>query len=71
MGANLDVARKMREPAHRVANVISLSAAISACNAADRWEQALTLLHKMRESSLAANVVSLSAAISACDKEGQ
>ena len=47
------------------ANVISFSAAISACEKGEQWEQALALLHKMHETSRASNVISLSAAISA------
>ena len=50
------------------ANVISLTAAISACEKGGQWEQALRLLHKMSEIDVIANVISLAAAISAHEK---
>ena len=61
---------KMRET-DIIADVISLSATIPACEKQDRQEQALTLPRKMRETSFSANLISLSVAISARDKERQ
>ena len=50
------------------ATVISFSSAIAACWKGGRREQAVALLHKMRESGITANVISRRAAIST---EGQ
>ena len=64
---------KMRDT-DMVADVISSSAATSACKKEDQWEQALTLLHRMRRTGMTADVISLStnhAAISACEEEAQ
>ena len=52
-------------------NVISYSAAISACEKGGRWEQAVSLLDEMREAGVLPNVVSFNAAISACEKGGR
>ena len=54
-----------------IANVISFSAAISACEKAAQCDQALALFHRMRETGLTADVISFSTAISACEKGGQ
>ena len=40
-----------------IANAISFSAAISACEKVEQWEQALALLHNMRETGLTAYVI--------------
>ena len=40
-----------------IAIVISFSAAISACEKVEQWEQALALLHNMRETGLTAYVI--------------
>ncbi|CAE7428869.1 unnamed protein product [Symbiodinium sp. KB8] len=50
------------------ADVISYSAAISACEEEAQWQAALQLLQDLRSSYLVANVVALTAAISACTK---
>merc|ERR1712151_1120289 len=52
-------------------DVISFSAAISACEKGGQWERALSLLEEMRDMSVTRNVISFSAAISACEKGGQ
>ena len=51
-------------------DVISYSAAISACEKAGQWE-ALSLLREMPAAGLRPNVVSYNAAISACEKAGR
>ena len=81
MGAGSDVARKMREPAHMVDNVISLiadisvcdclntfSAIISMCEEVGQRRKALTLLDRVHETDIMANVISFSAVISACEE---
>ena len=50
-------------------NVVSHSAAISACEKGKHWEGALGLLQKMLHRSLTRNVVSHNAAVSACEKD--
>merc|ERR1739841_325877 len=60
----------MRE-ADLVPDVISYSAAISACEKGGQWQVALGLLATMQEAALVPNVISYSAAISACEKCGQ
>eukprot|EP00973_Karenia_brevis_P041471 5737772-Karenia_brevis.AAC.1 len=52
-------------------DVISCSAAISACKKGGQWEHALSLLQKMRKTGMTCNVISFSAAISACEKGAQ
>jgi pentatricopeptide repeat protein len=52
-------------------NVISFSAAISACEKGGQWQRALALLDEMRAKGVAPDVISFSAAISACEKGGQ
>ena len=52
-------------------DVISFSAAISACEKGGRWEQALSLLKEMLDAGVALDVISFSAAMSACEKGGQ
>eukprot|EP00973_Karenia_brevis_P057172 7954428-Karenia_brevis.AAC.1 len=49
-------------------DVISFSAAISACEKGGQWQWART---EMRRESLHVDVISFSAAISACEKEGR
>ena len=49
-------------------NVVSWSAAISACEKGKQWEGALGLLQEMVHQLLTPNVVSWSAAISSCEK---
>ena len=50
------------------ANVLSFSAAISACEKGGEWEQASKLPDTMIGSGMIANVISFSAVISACEK---
>ena len=50
------------------ANMISFTAAISACEKGEQFERALVLLHKMREGGTIADVITLSVAISAYDE---
>jgi len=52
-------------------NVISYSAAISACEKGGQWQEALKLFREMSEKGIQPNVISYSAAISACEKGGQ
>ena len=52
-------------------DVISFSAAISACGAGGQWERALSLLEEMRTRGVEPNVYSFNATISACEKAGQ
>ena len=52
-------------------DVISYSAAISACEKGGEWQRALELLDAIRRRGLAPNVISYSAAISACEKGGE
>jgi pentatricopeptide repeat protein len=52
-------------------NVISYSAAISACEKGGQWEQALELLREMDSRGIQPNEVSYNAAISACEKGDQ
>ena len=54
-----------------VPNVITFSAAISACEKGGQWERALSLLTEMRAQGVEPNVISFNAAISACDKGAQ
>ena len=49
----------------------SLSAAISACENAAKWEEAVQLLHKMTEKGIGPDVICYSSVISACEKGGQ
>ena len=49
-------------------DVVSHSAAISACEKGKHWEEALRLLQKMLHRSLTPGAVSHNAAISACEK---
>ena len=44
----------------KTANMIIFSASISACERGGQWEQALTLLHKMRENSMMSDVITCS-----------
>ena len=52
-------------------DVISYSAAISACEKGGQWERALELLEGMRERGIEPDVISYSAAISACARASQ
>ena len=49
-------------------NVISLSAAISACEKGQQWQQALGLLALVQQTCILPGVISYSAVISACVK---
>ena len=46
-------------------DVISFSAAISACEKVERWQRALSLLDDMRRAGVTLDVISFSAATSA------
>ena len=52
-------------------NVISFNAAISSCEKAEQWQQALFLFQTMRNAKIQPNVISYNAAISSCQKGGQ
>ena len=60
----------LQEMVHKLltSNVVSWSAAISACEKGKQWETALGLLQKMVHQLLTPDVVSWSAALSACEK---
>ena len=47
-------------------NVISCSAAVSACEKGQQWQQALGDLAVMQQAAVLPNVISYAAAISAC-----
>merc|ERR1712054_276066 len=49
-------------------DVISFSAAISACEKDGQWEKALQMLDEIQQRRLEPNVISFNAAISACEK---
>ena len=49
-------------------DVVSWSAAISACEKGQQWERALGLLEEVMHELLTPNMVSWSAATSACEK---
>ena len=51
------------------ANVISFTADISAYAKGEQWEQALTALHKVRETGVTAYMIRCTV-IPACDKAG-
>ena len=52
-------------------NVISFSAAISACEKGRQWKQGLSLLSEMRKAGMPPDVISFSATISECVKGRQ
>jgi pentatricopeptide repeat protein len=52
-------------------NVITMNAAISACEKGGQWKKALALLDSMPDLGLQPNVITMNAAISACEKSGQ
>jgi pentatricopeptide repeat protein len=52
----------------RVRNVVSYNAALSACKAAARWEEALELLARMERDGPPPDIVSYSTAAAACQK---
>ena len=52
-------------------DVITFSAAISACERGANWEQALALLAEMRERGLACDITVFSAAVNACEQGAQ
>ena len=54
-----------------VPDVISYSAAISACEKGGEWQKALKLFEAMLKATVAPNVFSYNATISACEKGGQ
>ena len=61
----LELLEEMRERGLKP-DVISCSAAISACEKGGKWQSAVELLEEMRERGLKPDVISCSAAISAC-----
>ena len=54
-----------------IPDVVSFSAAISACEKGKQWEAALGLLQEMVHQLLTPGVVSFNSAISACEKGKQ
>eukprot|EP00434_Breviolum_minutum_P025667 symbB.v1.2.022682.t1/scaffold2025.1/size93651/5 len=52
-------------------NIITFSAAISACEKAGEWRSALNILWEMKGRKLSADTIACSAAISACEKAAQ
>ena len=52
-------------------NVVSFSAAISACEKGSQWERGFHLLERMPQAKCAPDQVSLNALISACEDSGQ
>ncbi len=52
-------------------DVVSFTAAISACEKGKQWEGGLVLLPEVAHELLALNVGSFSAAIGACEKDKQ
>eukprot|EP00973_Karenia_brevis_P034680 4785837-Karenia_brevis.AAC.1 len=52
-------------------DVISFSAAISACEKGGQWQRVAPLLNEMRSRGLSPDVISFNGAISACKKGGQ
>eukprot|EP00438_Fugacium_kawagutii_P031975 Skav234152 [mRNA] locus=scaffold2592:207880:209484:+ [translate_table: standard] len=52
-------------------NLVTYSAAISACQSAAQWQEAVFLFGKMRSKEMLPNVITYSAVLSACDKGGQ
>merc|ERR1712070_915880 len=61
----------MGRRSHVEPNVVSYSAAISACEKGQQWEDALSLLDDVQGSFLVPDVVSFNAAISACEVCGR
>ena len=53
------------------ADIISFDAAISACEKAGEWENALVLLDESNQKALQPNVITCSALISACGNAGE
>lgn len=54
--------------ARRAPNVITYSAAISACEKGQQWERALELLEQMQAQGVRPEAITFNAAISACEK---
>ena len=52
-------------------DVISFSAAVSACEKGGQWERALSIFDQMRNAGVMPDMISSSATISACVKGGQ
>ena len=52
-------------------HVISLYAAISACEKSGQWHPAVLLLNEIGEAHMAPDMISFNAAILACGKGGQ
>ena len=52
-------------------DVISFSAAISACEKGGQWQRALSLLEDMCKEGVTGNVIGFNAAISVCEKEDE
>ena len=52
-------------------NVISYTAAMSACEKGGQWQRALEVLEGMPQRAQKPDVISYTAAMSACDKGGQ
>lgn len=53
------------------ANLVTYSAAMSACQGSAQWQQAMILFSRLLSKGLLPNVISYSAAVSACEKGGQ
>ena len=56
---------------HMLADVITYSATISACEKGQQWIAAMSLLREMQQWNMEANVITYSATICACEKGQQ
>ena len=68
MAAAQEAQKKLNDKLKIKDNVITYSAAVSACAKGSRPEEALQLLREMRRSGLQPNVITYNPAISACAK---
>eukprot|EP00434_Breviolum_minutum_P023328 symbB.v1.2.020579.t1/scaffold1737.1/size104095/3 len=68
---SLTVVTVVMHKCHRNEDVICYSSAISACEKAKQWMQALALICECQEISLEVNVITYNATISACGGSGQ
>eukprot|EP00435_Cladocopium_sp_Y103_P027638 s3428_g6.t2 len=66
--SDLDEVAMKSHDLSKKANVITYSAAISACEKGSQWQRALMLLGEMDKKQVPANLITYSAAISACGR---